>query len=184
MSTLEALEAVAQHRGERIVIPTMTSVGVWPQLSDGPLDFHYLPSSMGQAVPLALGLTIAQSRRGAIVLSGDGGLLMNLGCIVTLAQYSVPVWVILFDNGLYSVTGGQAVPNAGRTDFAGLARAAGLPRVYEFATADLWHAAAAEVFAGSGPVFVWLKVQGETGQKTPAAPRPMAAQIARLQAAL
>jgi hypothetical protein len=33
-------------------------------------------------------------------------------------------------------------------------------------------------------VVVWLKVEGRLGQKTPAPPRPMAEQIARLKEAL
>ena len=37
MTHLQALEVLAAHRGGRIVITTMGSVGLWPQLSDGPL---------------------------------------------------------------------------------------------------------------------------------------------------
>ena len=51
------------------------------------------------------------------VRTGDGGLLMNLGCLVTAAQFRVPLYVLLIDNGLYEVTGGQPVAGAGRTDF-------------------------------------------------------------------
>src|SRR5262249_45004332 len=39
MTHRQALEVVAAHRGERIVLTTMTSVAVWPALSDSPLDF-------------------------------------------------------------------------------------------------------------------------------------------------
>src|SRR5438045_4346290 len=105
MTLREALEVLAAHRGDRVVITTMASVGVWPQLSDTPRDFAYLPSSMGQAVPLGLGLglalALARPGLGVVVVSGDGGLLMNLGCLVTLAQHDVPVTVVLIDNGLY-----------------------------------------------------------------------------------
>jgi len=61
------------------------------------------------------------------VLTGDGGLLMNLGCLVTAAQFQVPLRILLIDNGLYEVTGGQPVPNASRTDFAAVARGCGIP---------------------------------------------------------
>ena len=86
MTLREALEGLAAARGDRVVVTTMASVGVWPQLSDTPRDFAYLPSSMGQAVPLGLGLALAKPGLGVIVVSGDGGLLMNLGCLVTLKQ--------------------------------------------------------------------------------------------------
>ncbi len=184
MTHRAALEVLAQVRGEQIVVTTMGSVAIWPQLSDSPLDFHYLPSSMGQAVPLGLGLCFARPGRGVIVLTGDGGLLMNLGCLVTAAQFPVPLYIVLIDNGLYEVTGGQAVANASRTDFAALATAAGIGRVYACATSEEWAAVAPEAVTGSGPVFVRLKVQGEIGKPTPSAPRPMADQIARLRSAL
>jgi len=38
--------------------------------------------------------------------------------------------------------------------------------------------------AGAGPAVIWLKVEGKFGQKTPAPPRPMREQVARLREAL
>ena len=184
MTHREALEVVAANRRDHVVVTTMGSVGVWPALSDSPRDFHYLPSSMGQGVPLGLGLCLARPGLGVVVLTGDGGLLMNLGCFVTAAQHRVPLYVVLIDNGLYEVTGGQPVPGGGRVDFATLARGAGFGRVYAFDTADGWRAGAGEALTGDGPVFVWLKVTGEKGKATPTAPRPMAEQIDRLQRAI
>lgn len=184
MSQRDALAVVARHRGDRVVISTMGAVGDWPALSDTATDFAYIPSSMGQGPALGLGLALAQPKRGAIVLCGDGSLLMNLGCVVTIAQHPANLWLVLLDNGLYEVTGGQPVAGAGRTDYAGLARAAAIGRVHSFDDLAAWQAGAESVFAGDGPAFVSLKLEGRRGQKTPAAPRPMAEQIARLRAAL
>lgn len=179
----EALAVIAQHRGARVVITTMGSVGRWPTYSDTPLDFHYLPSSMGQGVALGLGLALA-TQRGTIVLSGDGSLLMNLGSLVTIANHSAPLTIILIDNGLYEVTGGQDIVGARRTDFRGLAQAAGIKHVAKFDSFASWTANAPAMLANSESTFIQLVVTGEHGQKTPSAPRPMAAQIARLQSAL
>src|SRR5947208_8294309 len=134
MTHVEALQILAAHRDERIVVTTMGSVGRWPALSDGPLDFAYLPSSMGQGPGLGLGLALAQPERGVIVVNGDGCTLMNLGALVTLASQPADVYLLILDNGLYEVTGGQPTAGAGHTDFAGLARAAGIRRVYAFAS--------------------------------------------------
>jgi thiamine pyrophosphate-dependent acetolactate synthase large subunit-like protein len=183
MTHREALEVLAAHRGDRVVLTTMGSVGVWPALSDTPLDFAYIPSSMGQGIALGLGLALAQPRR-VVAVMGDGSLLMNLGSLVTVAGNPARLTVVLIDNGLYEVTGGQDVAGAGKTDFAGLARAAGIGRVYTFADVQAWRAGAAEALGGEGPAFVWLKVKGERGKTTPAAPRPMAEQVRRLRAAL
>src|SRR5437763_5788884 len=176
MTLREALEVVAAHRGDRVVITTMSPIGVWPQLSDAPLDFAYIPSAMGHAPALGLGLALAQPERGVVVVNGDGCTLMSLGCLVTLAQSGANVFLLVMDNALYEVTGGQPPAGAGRTDFAGLARAAGIGRVYAFDTLAAWEAGAAEALGGGGPAVVWLKVEGRLGQKTPKAPRPMGEQ--------
>src|SRR5438067_1117533 len=162
----------------------MASIAIWPRLSDTPLDFIYMPSSMGQAPALGLGLALAHPERGAIVLNGDGSMLMNLGSLVTLANHPANVYVLIMDNGIYEVTGGQPTAGTGHADFAGLARAAGISRVYAFDTLERWQAMAGEALAGPGPVVIVLKVEGRMGQKTPTAPRPMAEQIARLTKAL
>jgi thiamine pyrophosphate-dependent acetolactate synthase large subunit-like protein len=139
---------------------------------------------MGQGPGLGLGLALAQPERGVIVVNGDGCMLMNLGSLVTIASQPANLFLLVVDNGLYEVTGGQVHAGAGRVDFAALARAAGIARVYAFDTLASWQAGAAEALAGRGPVVVWLKVEGKLGQKTPKAPRPMAEQIRRLREAL
>ena len=184
MTQRQALEIVSEHRGERMVITTMSSCAIWPQLSDSPLDFHFIPSAMGHGPDLGLGLALAQPERGVIVLNGDGCMLMNLGVLVTLAQQPANVFLVILDNGLYEVTGGQPTAGAGRTDFGGLARATGIKRVYRFDDLETWRAGAAEAFRGAGPVVIWLRVEARYGQKTPKQPRPMAEQIANLQKAL
>lgn len=184
MTLREALEIVAAHRGQRIVVAAMSSGGTWPSLSDTPLDFIYIPSAMGQGPSLAQGLALAQPDRGVIMLNGDGCMLMNLGCLATLAHHPANVYLLIVDNGLYEVTGGQPTAGTGHTDFAALARAAGIQRVYAFDNTEIWRKGAAEALAGPGPAVVCLKVEGRIGEKTPKAPRSMAEQIQRLRAAL
>ena len=184
MTQREALEVVAAMRGQQVVVTTMGSSGIFPTISDTPLDFAYIPSSMGQGIALGLGLALAQPSRGVIAVMGDGSLLMNLGALVTVANHPAPLHVVLIDNGLYEVTGGQPVAGAGRTDFAGLAKSAGINRVEAFTDLVGWKARAAEMLSGPTPSFTWLKVQGLKGQKTPLPPHPMAEQIARLRSAI
>ncbi len=183
MTLYEALQPIASVRGQRVVISSMASVGIWPSLSDTPLDFSYMPSSMGQGISLALGFALAQPHRGAIVIMGDGSLLMNLGALVTVAGHPAPLHIVLIDNGIYEVTGGQRLPGAGRVDYAGLARAAGIERVYAFDDLDQWQAACATAFSDDTPVFISLKVDGVSRQTTPKPPHTMKEQIARLTAA-
>ncbi len=184
MTHAEALDVLAACRSRHLVITTHGSVDAWVSRSDTPLDFAYVPAAMGHGPSLGLGLALAQPGRGVVVVCGDGHLLMNLGCLVTLANHPADVFLVVIDNGVYEVTGGQPTPGAGRTAFPGLARAAGIRRVYDCHTLDEWRAVAAEALAGPGPVVICLAVEARPGQKAPAAMRPMAEQIARLQAVL
>ena len=138
MDPRAALEVLAAHRGDHIVVTTMSAAGIWPLLSDTPLDFTYIPSSMSQGPGLGLGLALAQPSRGVVVVNGDGCMLMSLGSLVTLANHSANVYLIIFDNGLYEVTGGQPTAGSGHVDFAAMARAAGIARVYDFDAIETW----------------------------------------------
>src|SRR6185295_19660147 len=98
---------LAAHRSDKVVVTTMSAVGIWPTISDTPLDFAYIPSSMGQGPALGLGLALAQPGRGVVVVNGDGCMLMNLGNLVTIAHYPADLFLLILDNQLYEVTGGQ-----------------------------------------------------------------------------
>jgi thiamine pyrophosphate-dependent acetolactate synthase large subunit-like protein len=184
MTQREALEVLAAHRGNHIVITTMAPIAIWPQLSDTPLDFAYIPSAMGQAPSLGLGMALARPDRGVIVVNGDGCMLMNLGSLVTISNHPANLYLLVMDNGIYEVTGGQPTAGAGHTDFAAMAKAAGIKRVYSFNMAEAWRFRAPEALSGPGPVVIWLKVEAKLGQKTPPAPRPLAEQIIRLREVL
>ncbi len=49
-----------------------------------PQNFYML-GSMGLAFPIALGVALAQPQRRIFALEGDGSLLMQLGCLSTIA---------------------------------------------------------------------------------------------------
>jgi thiamine pyrophosphate-dependent acetolactate synthase large subunit-like protein len=181
MTHHEALEVLAARRGQAVVIITHGSVDLWLGLSNTPLDFAYVPTSMGQAPALGLGLALARPERPVLVVTGDGSILMNLGSLVTLAGQLANLVLVVIDNGVYEVTGGQAVAGAGRTDFAGLARSAGIKQVYAFASTAAWQAGAAEALSAPGPTVIWLKVEARPGQCAPTTAPAMDQQIARLR---
>jgi len=93
--------------------------------------------SMANALPQAIGVQAAQPGRQVIALSGDGGLTMLLGELLTLRQQHLPVKVVVFNNGALSfvelemkadgfVNFGTDLDNP---SFAELARAVGLHAV-------------------------------------------------------
>jgi pyruvate dehydrogenase (quinone) len=54
--------------------------------------------SMANALPQAIGVQASHPGRQVVALSGDGGLAMLLGELVTLRQQKLPVKVVVFDN--------------------------------------------------------------------------------------
>lgn len=91
-----------------------------------PQNFYML-GSMGMAAPIALGVAVAQPERHVFALEGDGSLLMNLGCLATIAAVGPKnLTVIAWDNGAYQITGNQPSAAGAVTDLVGVARAAGI----------------------------------------------------------
>ena len=54
--------------------------------------------SMANALPQAIGAQVAYPNRQVISMSGDGGLAMLMGELLTLGQHQLPVKVVLFNN--------------------------------------------------------------------------------------
>jgi phosphonopyruvate decarboxylase len=167
MSLVECVSALHAVRHEEIVITTMGPAREWQKLGKHPLDFVLVPSSMGQATSLGLGMALARPERKVVVCNGDGSMLMNLGSLVTIsAQGPTNLTVIVFDNGVYEVTGAQptlAAPplrrDAAAVNFADLARACGFRRVSTFDQIAAWRENVRRIIDGPGPTFVHLLVE-------------------------
>ena len=54
--------------------------------------------SMANAMPMAMGAALAYPERQVIAFSGDGGISMLLGDLMTISQYKVPAKIIIFNN--------------------------------------------------------------------------------------
>lgn len=59
----------------------------------------FVHGSMANALPQAIGAQAAYPGRQVISMSGDGGIAMLLGDLLTLKQLNLPVKVIIFNNG-------------------------------------------------------------------------------------
>ncbi|MFN9371450.1 MAG: thiamine pyrophosphate-dependent enzyme [Planctomycetaceae bacterium] len=181
MTLVSYLEPLRRHRTDhQVVIATMGAAREWMRLGTHPLDFIYAPSAMGQAPTLGLGLALAQPNRQVIVLNGDGCLLMNLGCLVTISACDVPnLVVVTVDNGVYEVTGGQATAAHGGSrgrrqavDYAAMARGAGWNSVFQFESATDWEAGREAVLKTPGPTCVVWKVAFDPTGTVPKSPAP------------
>ncbi|MBI2864004.1 MAG: thiamine pyrophosphate-binding protein [Chloroflexi bacterium] len=154
----DALKTLLELCTDEPVIGGMSAGQEWAALSPGPLSIP-VAMSMGYGASYALGLALARPDRKVIILDGDGSVLMNLGCLVTLASAS-PANLIhfVFENGLYAMPGDIPLPAAGKFSLSGLARGAGLRNVYEFDDLADFRERIPGILRQPGPTFISLKV--------------------------
>jgi phosphonopyruvate decarboxylase len=186
MSGRDALAVVHELRAKRdVVVTTMATSRDWMTMPQGPLDVVFVPSAMGHATSLGLGLALAQPQRRVIVCNGDGSMLMNLGSLVSITGAGPSnLTVIVFDNGVYEVTGAQPTPAPNAVDYAAIARGAGFPSVHAYKDLESWRRDAEQILRGSGPTFVWLSVDAAVGIPGPRSPGPARERARALQEAL
>jgi thiamine pyrophosphate-dependent acetolactate synthase large subunit-like protein len=188
MPIREAVAVVRDARGPRdIVIPSMGSAREWMAL--GPthdLDFVLVPSAMGHATSVGLGLALAQPDRRVMVLSGDGSLLMNLGSLVTVsAQSPANLVIVVFVNGVYEVTGAQVTPRSERpVDYVALAKASGIKSVFRWSSLEDWREGISDALGAPGPTLVVLDVAPVPGAVGPRSPGPTDSRVERFMGAL
>jgi len=131
-----------------------------------PTNF-YMPGSMGLALPIALGVALAQPQRKVSALEGDGSLLMQLGSLTTIAMLAPGnLTLIAFDNGIYQITGGQKTPAQSGADLVAVARGAGL-------TGSAWAADEADfdglveaALASGKPNLIAARIDSEAARAT------------------
>jgi pyruvate dehydrogenase (quinone) len=117
--------------------------------------------SMANALPQALGAQAAYPGRQVISLSGDGGLAMLVGDLLTLPQYQLPLKIVLFNNhrlGMVQMEMEVAgLPHFGcelkNPNFADLAQAVGLMGLRVEDPAEV-RPALEKALASSGPALV------------------------------
>jgi len=128
-----------------------------------PQNFYML-GSMGLAIPIALGAAIAQPQRHVVALEGDGSLLMMLGCLATVAARAPKnLTIVVWDNGMYQISGSQPTASAAKADLVGIARASGIERsAWAADEADFERLFKAALSEG-GPTLIAARIDGEPG---------------------
>jgi sulfopyruvate decarboxylase subunit beta len=154
----ECFRVLARHVTDEIVVSTYSSAVDWLELGERTLNYFSV-GAMGLDSSHALGLALGRPDKRIICLQGDGSLLMNLGCLVTIAAAAPKNLVhIVVQNGNYEANGSHPIPNT-EVEFAGMARAAGYAHVHDFSQLGNFEQQAAHVLKQDGPVFATLHVE-------------------------
>jgi thiamine pyrophosphate-dependent acetolactate synthase large subunit-like protein len=123
----------------------------------------YMLGSMGLAVPIALGVALAQPQRKVFALAGDGSILMQLGALATVAARAQKnLCIVIMDNGAYQITGGQPTMTAQGADIVGIARASGLAQSAWAADEDAFAELIGRALKEDGPWLIGCRI--DTGK--------------------
>ena len=120
-----------------------------------------LHGSMANALPMALGAQVAYPSRQVVSVSGDGGLSMLLGELITAKMYDLPVKVVVFNNSTLGMVKLEMLVNGlpdfqtdvPDTNYADIARAIGF-HAERVEDASRLEGAYREAFAAPGPALV------------------------------
>jgi acetolactate synthase-1/2/3 large subunit len=124
-------------------------------------------AAIGPGLPFAIGAAVGTGRP-VVVIQGDGGLMLSIGELATLAQERLPVVLCVFDDGGYGVLRSiQARTFEGRTigvdlatpDFAAVARAMGVEG-RRVSTPAQFREAFREAVASGGPTLIAIDMAG------------------------
>ena len=128
-----------------------------------PQNFYML-GSMGLTCPIALGVAVAQPERGVIALEGDGSILMSLGCLATIATVKPRnLTIVIWDNGIYQITGKQATATKCVTDIVAVARGAGIANSLWVRDEKHFDEIMDRRFETGGPLLLAVKIDDQPG---------------------
>lgn len=126
-----------------------------------PQNFYML-GTMGLASSIALGVSIAQPKREVFALDGDGSILMQLGSLGTVAAAKAKnLAIVIWDNGIYQITGSQKTLTSSGVDIVAIAKGAGLAQSAWAADETHFDALVDQALSGDGPWLIGVRTDGE-----------------------
>jgi pyruvate dehydrogenase (quinone) len=121
----------------------------------------FVHGSMANALPMAIGAQVSNPSRQVVSMSGDGGLAMLLGELLTVKTHNLPIKIVVFNNSsldmvrLEMLVAGDPPfeTDHDKVDFAAIAGSAGFLTRRVVEPGDL-HDAAKVVFSHDGPALL------------------------------
>lgn len=123
----------------------------------GYADFNTLHTTHGRAIAFATGLKMARSELNVIVVTGDGDATAIGGNhLIHAARRNINLTVLLYNNHIYGMTGGQVSPTTPTGEFATTAPYGGLENTFDIAGLTI---AAGASFVARSTVFHAKKLE-------------------------
>jgi len=106
-SILRAIDKLQWNKDDVVVVSGIGCSSRTP----GYLDFNTLHTTHGRALPFATGVKVANPKLHVIVVSGDGDAMAIGGNhFIHACRRNIEISLIVFNNNIYGMTGGQASP--------------------------------------------------------------------------
>ncbi len=174
----EVVEIVAEfYAGARATVDAgahmFPVMSLWPAREPCGVLISNGLSTMGFALPAAIGAALLDRSRPVVAFTGDGGLLMCLGELQTAAREAVPVRIIVLDDRALSLIRIKQLQRGyapegtglGAVDWRAVGTGLGLV-AHQVKTAAALRSALAETAAHPGPVLIAATVSPSTYPET------------------
>ncbi len=103
----KAIAKLELNQDETVIV---SGIGCSSRAS-GYMDFDTLHTAHGRSIPFATGVKLANPKLNVIVITGDGDCMAIGGNhFIHAARRNIDLTVVLFNNHIYGMTGGQASP--------------------------------------------------------------------------
>ena len=100
----------------------------------GYMDFNTLHTTHGRAIAFAEGVKLARPDLNVLVIAGDGDIAAIGGNhLIHAARRNIDITVVVFNNDIYGMTGGQFSPTTPTGDFATTAPYGNIDRPFDIA---------------------------------------------------
>lgn len=160
----EVAKRISEVGGNKLLVVTGLGSTNWDFTAAGDRDLIFpMWGAMGGAVPVGLGLALAQPKNQVLVATGDGEMLMGLGSLATVAvQTPTNLTIVVFDNEHYGETGMQLSATADEADIAAVANGCGIKTAVTINNDNELKKALPELFEIPGPSLWVIKVRAES----------------------
>ena len=116
-----AIRAIDKMGWDKDKVMAVSGIGCSSRAT-GYLDFNTLHTLHGRAIPFATGAKMADPELNVVVFTGDGdGTAIGGNHFIHAARRNIDMTVILFNNNIYGMTGGQYSPTTPKGYFASTA---------------------------------------------------------------
>ena len=153
--------ALASRWTDELVITSAgNSSEVWWEVTRDTEKTFYLEASMSLSTMFAAGIAMGYPDARFWAFIGDGAFVMNTGMLFVERDLALPNMVsVIVANRCYGSTGSVVLPDSRDIDFAAVARAAGIARVFIFDSIAKLEAGFDEAFRSAGPATVVLELE-------------------------